>query len=67
VTQAIFIDIAVLIFNTLLILFTILGYITKVRTFIDEEYGTYPLGVVDGVVLTLFLMAIAFYLGSLVI
>jgi hypothetical protein len=57
---------ASVIFSTVLILFAILGYVTTIRKFIDEHYGKYCLGLVDGSIVTLILMAIAFYLGSLI-
>lgn len=66
VIQASLVQIASVIFSAVLILFAILGYTTTVRKFIDDHYGKYFLGLVDGSIVTLILMAIAFYLGSII-
>ena len=66
VIQANFTEIASIIFSAVLILFAVLGYVTTIRKFINGNYGKYRLGFVDGAVLTLILMAITFYLVSLI-
>jgi heme/copper-type cytochrome/quinol oxidase subunit 4 len=60
------IDMATFLLTIILALFAILGYITKVREFIGERHGRYVLGFTDGIIFTLFLIALAFCVGSLI-
>ena len=60
-----FAEIANVIFAVIPVLLGILGYATTVRAFIKKKYGEYDLGVIDGMIATLFAMAVIFYVQSL--
>lgn len=53
--------------NMLWVLFTFLGllsYVTEARPFIYSYLGMYALGLMDGILISLLIMAIIFYLKS---
>jgi hypothetical protein len=60
-----FAEIANVIFQIIPVLLGILGYATTIRAFIKKKYGEYDLGISDGIIATLFIMALIFYIQSL--
>jgi len=64
VEQAIFIELSRLIIEVMLAVFGFLGYATTIRSFIAKKYGKYCLGLIDGFIMSLVGLAVAFYMQS---
>ena len=62
--QAIFAELASVLFWVILVVFNFLEYMVAVRPFIKKKYGTHVSGFFDGVIVTLLIMALAFYVES---
>ena len=57
-------ELAYMLLSSLLALFGVLAYFSEIRQFVLSSFGAYFLGFLDGVVATMIVLTIIFYLAS---